>query len=463
MVQPAKPNKKQAVPHKELQSPVSNISKIGSLKRFDDRDYARTLLHEMAILVAPVINEYGFKIGTLCEMYPSNANLLGLNVNKGQKILIRLRFALNSRLYYSMSSLIDTLLHELTHNVHGAHDNKFYDFLEKLKTRYLEHQAGMVKTNYRCEEGKLGGKQTGLMREQRLKAVSKVTYVAEVRKLGDGAHVGASQRRISKPPMSLAALREKMLQATERRLKDSKWCSLGVDIEDDDVEIIDMDSGLLTPLQPSPAKTDVPKAKLQPIPQQYKDIIDLTNEEYELPSDEVIVVDACDSSELKSIMRSTVNGDKTSKRVQFSVLLPAFDGATSETGEASEPEELVQYTTSTSPRAYFTDECLYPRKKLVADLNFDQILRKGEKISPRVTQESTFGSNVDTKPIELLGNLKLDEVLKSTPVKNPEKYNPKKALTKSRKARKRKVKEVSPQPVVNKKTVKSINFADLLS
>ncbi|ODV78428.1 WLM-domain-containing protein, partial [Suhomyces tanzawaensis NRRL Y-17324] len=226
MVRPANTSKesrrKKNPPQPEKPSPVSSISRIGSLKRYPDKDYANSLLHQVAKLVAPIIHENNFKVGNLCEMFPKNPNLLGLNVNRGQKILIRLRYHSNDRLFYPLGDIIGTFLHELTHNLYGAHDEKFYKFLDGLKTRFEEIQSGQTTTSgYRCEEEKLGSGYNPSggyvsVKEKRIKELSKLKYKAEVRKLGgDG--------RISKTT-DPRKLREAMLQAAERRLKDNKWC-----------------------------------------------------------------------------------------------------------------------------------------------------------------------------------------------------------------------------------------------
>lgn len=106
-------------------SPVANVGKIGSLMRYPDRDYANSLLHDAVKQLAPLIHEYNFKVELLCEMFPKSENLLGLNVNKGRKIMLRLRHHHNERLFLPMSDILGTFLHELTHNVHGAHDKNF--------------------------------------------------------------------------------------------------------------------------------------------------------------------------------------------------------------------------------------------------------------------------------------------------------------------------------------------------
>lgn len=210
-----KPPKSAGAPNPNRPSPVSRIGKIASLKKFPDRAQALDLLHDLARMVAPIINDRKYNVGILSEMDPKNPNLLGLNVNHGQKILIRLRQPYNSKTFLPMSDLIGTFLHELCHNVHGPHNAAFYALLDSLKTQY---ETASYISQYFAEENKLGsGIRSGWvgvqrMREQRLKKLGGGTYKGESRRLG-GLAVPIGDRRAA------------MLEAAERRRKDSQWCS----------------------------------------------------------------------------------------------------------------------------------------------------------------------------------------------------------------------------------------------
>ena len=211
------------VPKANDPPPPANIKKIGALKRFSNDAYAKSLLYEAARLVAPIIHEQKFKVGKLYEMYPDKAELLGLNVNHGQKIYLRLREHHNDRLFLPMGDIVGTLLHELTHNVYSAHDNKFYKFLDKLKSRYDDIHCRGAKTKYLCEENKVG---RGVLlsgslvsvREQRLKLLNKPKFANETKVLGLDSKIN---RPLGSSPRDL---RQAILEAAERRLRDSKWC-----------------------------------------------------------------------------------------------------------------------------------------------------------------------------------------------------------------------------------------------
>lgn len=307
-------------------SPVSKIDKIASLKSYPDKDHALDLLHQVARAVAPIIHEFGFRVGTLCEMYPKNPSLLGLNVNRGQKILLRLRQPHNSRSYYPMSDLIGTFLHELTHNVHGPHDAKFYALLDRLRTRY--ETGGFLASDYVCEENKLGlgfrapWTTPQSVREQRLQKLSKGMFKAEARRLGG-----------SLAPTTPAERRQAMLDAVERRLRDSRWCPL-------DAADVNVDSSELEVKKLGEFRNG-----------EYQEIIDLTRDDDD-DAIEVVQVDACEA-----------HGD----------LLRQKDQAAS--GGSDGDQLPTQYILSSSPGRHFIGgELFYPRRKMVANLNFEQII-----------------------------------------------------------------------------------------
>ena len=85
-------------------------------------------LRKAASLVKPMMRKRGWKVGTLAEFLPDAPQLLGeswlaifkrlcsipvgLNINKTDKILLRLRYHHDSRQFVPVEQVIDTLLHE---------------------------------------------------------------------------------------------------------------------------------------------------------------------------------------------------------------------------------------------------------------------------------------------------------------------------------------------------------------
>jgi len=89
-----------------------------------------------------------FKVGVLTEMSPEeakdrmakkgtpNMDLLGYNMNNGDMIVLKLRTD-NVKGFRPYHDLINTLLHELTHNVWGPHDHNFWKLYGELKAQYM--------------------------------------------------------------------------------------------------------------------------------------------------------------------------------------------------------------------------------------------------------------------------------------------------------------------------------------
>lgn len=430
-------------------SPVSNIGQIASLKRYSDKDYANSILHDVVKAVAKIIHEYDFKVGTLCEMFPKDPRLLGLNVNRGQKILIRLRYHHNDKLFIPFTEIVGTFLHELTHNIHGPHDEKFYEFLNKLKSRFEDMQYNNIAGNdgYRCEEQKLGGNSLNMgytsIRDKRLKALTPI-FKAESRKLGGLSVIGLDAK----------AVRDLRLQAIERRIKDSKWCQENVsdDVvpQDSELDVIELDDENkenenkqnennrnkrnITKINDDQEK---PKRRRldKPVDPELKEIIDLTNEEYGDPVEDIIVIDACKSSFKKKRSPGDV---KHQRKVQFE-LLPSFDEEVkSNVKDEDGPDEAIYYSVSTSPSHFIVEEGT--RHKYVAELNFQQILAKGNTVN-------------QLKPTK--------KPKKSTKAKKEPKE---KVKRKPRIPRKKVGKSKSETTIVKKtvKTVKTILFKELL-
>lgn len=115
---------------------------------------AEALLQKLATdpAIVKIMTERKFVVGTLTEMSPAeaqermrqegkNGDLLGFNENAGGRIVLRIRTddVKGFRPYYD---LINTLIHELTHNVFGPHDDKFWALFRELKAEYDRFHDG---------------------------------------------------------------------------------------------------------------------------------------------------------------------------------------------------------------------------------------------------------------------------------------------------------------------------------
>ncbi|KAF2875046.1 WLM domain-containing protein [Massariosphaeria phaeospora] len=150
-----------------------------------DRD-ALQMLRRAASLVKPMMRKRGWKVGTLAEFLPDEPQLLGLNINRTERILIRLRYHHDSRQFLPMEQVTDTLLHELSHIVFGPHDHNFNNLWNELRE---EHQSLLAKgytgEGFLSQGKKVGGKRVPLdeMRRQ-------ARLAAEKRKASTNANSG---------------------------------------------------------------------------------------------------------------------------------------------------------------------------------------------------------------------------------------------------------------------------------
>ncbi|KAJ7225587.1 WLM domain-containing protein, partial [Mycena pura] len=203
-------------------SPVRSFT---HLKGRPQADRALHMLQRIASLVKPIMKKHRWVLPVLSEFFPSQDNLLGLNVNHGQKILLRLRPAYAPDTFLEEEDVVETMLHELAHNVHGPHDDKFYKFLSGLQDEY----DALQRSGY-SGEGFFGkGQRVGvnvshdlpphLARAKALEAAEKRRQASQV--LGSGGRVGGRINAPNLTPRELAA------RAAERRARDEKACASG--------------------------------------------------------------------------------------------------------------------------------------------------------------------------------------------------------------------------------------------
>ncbi|KAJ2301454.1 hypothetical protein IWW55_003751 [Coemansia sp. RSA 2706] len=197
------------------------IGSIHALKRRPAPDAALLLLQRVAAQVRPVMHKRGWRVGVLREFFPRTPNLLGLNVNRGAEIRIRLRSPHNDGELLAYPDLVGTMLHELAHIERGPHDAAFYAVLDTLKaeTELLMAQGyagdGFFSRGQRVGQGCSHNAPRHALREQTLRAVAK-----RQRALGGPPRAlgtrHALQAQLTPPQMAARAL--------ERRLRDERWC-----------------------------------------------------------------------------------------------------------------------------------------------------------------------------------------------------------------------------------------------
>lgn len=58
---------------------------------------------------------------------------MGVNIGGGQEIKLRIRRPNNEWDFFPYEQILDTMLHELCHIVHGPHNADFYSLLDELR------------------------------------------------------------------------------------------------------------------------------------------------------------------------------------------------------------------------------------------------------------------------------------------------------------------------------------------
>jgi hypothetical protein len=185
-------------------------------------DEALKTLRKIASLVKPIMRQRNWRVGTLCEFYPPESNLLGLNINRNEKICLRLRYAGDEKQFLPIEQVTDTMLHELCHYVHGPHDQPFHALWDQLRD---EHEA-LVRKGYTGEGFLSDGKMLGGQRIPMHEAKRRARAAAEKRK---ALTAGSGQRLGGAPVMRGVDIRRVIADAAQRRIDIEKGCASGTD------------------------------------------------------------------------------------------------------------------------------------------------------------------------------------------------------------------------------------------
>ncbi|PSR80387.1 WLM domain-domain-containing protein [Coniella lustricola] len=204
---------------REHDTQIQSYRHLPELPRADE---ALHTLRKIASLVKPIMRARGWMVRELCEFYPTQQNLLGLNVNKGQKIMLRLRYPGDRAQFLPLEQVTDTMLHELAHIVHGAHDDKFHKLWDQLRD---EHE-GLTMKGY-TGEGFLspGYKLGGSTRVPPQEARRLVRAAAEERARQAERLRGTGQRLGGAPVHRGQDIRQVITSAVERRNRMDLGCA----------------------------------------------------------------------------------------------------------------------------------------------------------------------------------------------------------------------------------------------
>jgi WLM domain len=138
-------SRKEALSAVQAISNPNGFGKIEILPNMPDQDKARDILNQLASDpgILACMKKHNWYVGSLAELYPegevgqSEVCLMGLNKNKGQQILLRLRTD-DLKGFRKMLSIRKVLFHELAHNVHSEHDGKFFQLMRQIELECYE-------------------------------------------------------------------------------------------------------------------------------------------------------------------------------------------------------------------------------------------------------------------------------------------------------------------------------------
>lgn len=121
------------------------FGKIETLPRLPQEEKAQQILNTLANDpgVIACMSKRKWKVGCLAEMYPDGkvgedpVCVMGLNENKGQRILLRIRTD-DLQGFRKIASIRQVLYHELAHNEISPHNNDFFVLMRQIERECTE-------------------------------------------------------------------------------------------------------------------------------------------------------------------------------------------------------------------------------------------------------------------------------------------------------------------------------------
>jgi hypothetical protein len=213
------------------------IVKTVELSSMPNPALAKDLLERLRLATKVVVAKRKWRVSVLKEFYPKNGSLLGLNVNGGQSIMIRLREARDQFTFLPWHSLLGTLVHELTHNEIGAHSAEFYKMMETVYDE-VEASSGSTgslwgpkvpqapKYNFDGPSAKLGGGQLARKVGTSKEDVRKLAAEAALRRIEGGGNNAGGHILGGSEITATKSRKQLFLEAEERRRQDHDGCSV---------------------------------------------------------------------------------------------------------------------------------------------------------------------------------------------------------------------------------------------
>lgn len=198
-------------------SSTERISEIKVLLDKPNCDEAKRIMEMVAKAVSPVLKQRNWRVGILTEFFPKDQGLLGLNVNRGHTIKIRLRHHHSEGSFLAYHDILGTMVHEMAHIKISKHDETFYKLMDQLYD-----EVELAETNpFSGSSTILGGKHSTRDAAFLAGASAQARQRNGTLSAGSGQKLGG--RSLPSANLSVIARRELALAAVERRLRDS-WC-----------------------------------------------------------------------------------------------------------------------------------------------------------------------------------------------------------------------------------------------
>lgn len=157
-------------------------------------------------------------------------------MNKGQKILLRLRYPGDRTQFLPIEQVTDTMLHELAHIVHGPHDAKFHALWDQLRD---EHEGLLMKgytgEGFLSKGHKLGGGPGPRLPPSEARRLARVA--AEERGRQAARSRGSGQRLGGAPLQRGQDVRKVITDAAERRNRIDRGCG-STNYSDSEIQLI---------------------------------------------------------------------------------------------------------------------------------------------------------------------------------------------------------------------------------
>ncbi|QDS68341.1 hypothetical protein FKW77_010707 [Venturia effusa] len=165
----------------------------------------------------------GWRVGTLSEFLPEDSHLWGLNTNHGQIINLRLRHAGATNQFLRFEQVLDTLLHELCHIVHGPHDEIFHKLWDELRDEWTSLQIkGFTGEGFLGQGQKVGGRRIPVDEVRRQARVAAEQRAKVSKTQAPGKRLGGAA-----PKPGRGGIRETIARAALSRTKVTTSCGTG--------------------------------------------------------------------------------------------------------------------------------------------------------------------------------------------------------------------------------------------